>query len=272
MGADGGTIPKRCELVKSKKKAEKVEKSVKNASRWRLCRLSQQPLRRPIVACRLGGLYNKEAVIDAILTKKIAENENSKHIRGLRDVKELKLVDSKDYSEGAADKSDVYKDHNLAPFCCPVTGLPMNGNHVFVVNWLCGCVVSEKAINEVKSTVCVCCGGPFSSDDLIVLNPESELLQKYEAKLEEERQKSSFQCGLSSACFKGQEGDDHHSKSLEKKTAEPKTLKRKNEASHPTSIQDDKNASAAYKSLFTTCEEAKKRPKAHWVTYNPLFY
>lgn len=55
MGADGGTIPKRCELVKSKKKAEKVEKSVKNASRWRLCRLSQQPLRRPIVACRLGG-------------------------------------------------------------------------------------------------------------------------------------------------------------------------------------------------------------------------
>lgn len=64
-----------------------------------------------------------------------------------------------------------------------------NFHSSFVVNWLCGCVVSEKAINEVKSTVCVCCGGPFSSDDLIVLNPESELLQKYEAKLEEERQK-----------------------------------------------------------------------------------
>lgn len=55
MGADGGTIPKRCELVKSKKKAEKVEKNVANASRWRLCHISQQPLKRPIVACRLGG-------------------------------------------------------------------------------------------------------------------------------------------------------------------------------------------------------------------------
>lgn len=54
MGADGGTIPKRCELVKKKKKKEKVDKNVSNATRWRLCRLSQEPLKRPIVACRLG--------------------------------------------------------------------------------------------------------------------------------------------------------------------------------------------------------------------------
>lgn len=54
MGADGGTIPKRCELVKSKKKKEKIDKNVANAARWRICRLSQEPLKRPIVACPLG--------------------------------------------------------------------------------------------------------------------------------------------------------------------------------------------------------------------------
>lgn len=38
-----------------------------------------------------------------------------------------------------------------------------------------------------------------------------------------------------------------------------------------SSIQDS-NASAAYKSLFTTCEEAKHKPEPHWITHNPLFY
>ena len=35
------------------------------------------------------------------------------------------------------------------------------------------------------------------------------------------------------------------------------------------SIQSDPKASAAYKSLFTSCDKAKQQAKAHWVTYNP---
>lgn len=54
MGADGGTIPKRCELVRNKKKKEKVDKNVEAATKWRTCQLTQLPLREPIVACRLG--------------------------------------------------------------------------------------------------------------------------------------------------------------------------------------------------------------------------
>ncbi len=38
------------------------------------------------------------------------------------------------------------------------------------------------------------------------------------------------------------------------------------------SIQDDPNATKAYKALFTTSEACKRQPKAHWVTHNPLFY
>lgn len=36
-------------------------------------------------------------------------------------------------------------------FLCPVTALPMNGINGFVVNWKCGCVFSEKALQEVIS-------------------------------------------------------------------------------------------------------------------------
>lgn len=40
----------------------------------------------------------------------------------------------------------------------------------------------------------------------------------------------------------------------------------------PKSIQKDPNASEAYKSLFSSHESAKRQPKAHWVTHNPLYY
>ncbi|VDP32814.1 unnamed protein product [Heligmosomoides polygyrus] len=84
MGADGGTIPKRCELVQKKKKVEKLERSVKNASKWKNCQMSQQPLKKPIIACRYGRLYNKETVIEAILTKTIGNYAAASHIKGLK--------------------------------------------------------------------------------------------------------------------------------------------------------------------------------------------
>ncbi|TPP67746.1 Protein RTF2 protein [Fasciola gigantica] len=50
-------------------------------------------------------------------------------------------------------------------------------------------------------------------------------------------------------------------------------------ASHQTpssglahSIQENPNVSSVYKSLFNTSEEAKRQPKSHWVTFNPLYF
>lgn len=54
MGADGGTIPKRCELVRNKKKKEKIDRNVEAATKWRTCQSSQDSLKKPIVACKLG--------------------------------------------------------------------------------------------------------------------------------------------------------------------------------------------------------------------------
>ena len=54
MGGDGGSIPRRVELVRSRKKKETAEKIAVDAAKWKHCALSQQPLRQPIVACQLG--------------------------------------------------------------------------------------------------------------------------------------------------------------------------------------------------------------------------
>lgn len=38
------------------------------------------------------------------------------------------------------------------------------------------------------------------------------------------------------------------------------------------SIQNDPSTSKVFKSLFTSSESGKTQPRAHWVTYNPLYY
>ena len=50
IGADGVTIPKRCELVHGKKKTEKVDNNVENVDKCRTCQLTQEALLKPIVA------------------------------------------------------------------------------------------------------------------------------------------------------------------------------------------------------------------------------
>ncbi|VDM59824.1 unnamed protein product [Angiostrongylus costaricensis] len=283
MGADGGTIPKRCELVKNKKKAEKLDKSVKNATKWRNCQLSQQPLKKPIIACRYGRLYNKETVIEAILTKTMGNFPAASHIKGLKDFKELKLKENKDY-KGEEVKGDEYLDFNQSEFLCPVTSVPMNGINGFVVNWKCGCVFSEKALQEVKSEVCHGCSGPWDLEDSVVLNPDDELLEQYKQKLSDERKEKKAKKNNHESNEVESGGDVQTKASLMTQAKEvgntnvKKEDKAKNSVKKPekrkaeSDIQSDPTKSDAYKKLFTTCEEAKKKPTQHWVTYNPLYY
>ena len=69
MGNDGGSIPKRSEVVKHKKNDVEVDKQAKNFAKSSLCAMSKEPLRHPIVACRRGLLYNKEHLIKRLLEK-----------------------------------------------------------------------------------------------------------------------------------------------------------------------------------------------------------
>uniref|UniRef100_H2UDV0 Replication termination factor 2 n=1 Tax=Takifugu rubripes TaxID=31033 RepID=H2UDV0_TAKRU len=156
MGCDGGTIPKRHELVKGPKKVEKVDKNAEMIAKWKYCALSQEKLKRPIVSCELGRLYNKDAIIEYLLDK-TAERPNVEavlHIRGTKDIKELNLTDNPEWEgERRNAKGDRYED-NCGMFICPVAGLEMNGRHRFRYLWTCGCVFSERALKEVKTEIC----------------------------------------------------------------------------------------------------------------------
>ncbi|XP_030839317.1 replication termination factor 2 isoform X1 [Strongylocentrotus purpuratus] len=172
MGGDGGSIPGRQDLVRTKRKPEKADQNMERVARWHHCALTQEKLRQPMVACELGRLYNKEAVLECLLDK--SKSESALHIKSLKDVKQLVLTDNPAYQGQKGEKGDGYVDTHTAPYICPVTGLEMNGKYRFCFIWHCGCVVSEKAFKEVKSDVCHKCGKDLSIEDGILINGSEE--------------------------------------------------------------------------------------------------
>ena len=121
--------------------------------KWRLCASTQEQLRSPVVACELGRLFNKESVLEMLLDK-TKMPDCARHIRNLKDIKELVLTSNAAF-KADANKGDAY-DNNLqsAEYICPVIGIEMNGKFRFCFIWTCGCVMSERAIKEIKSNVC----------------------------------------------------------------------------------------------------------------------
>ena len=111
MGCDGDTIPTRDELVKTKKNPEKKDKDSVRIYKWQHCHLTQDQLVRPIVACELGKLYNKEAIIKNLLRRKnvdsqeeyVAANASVDHVRSLKDIKELILTEKSEKANIMAD-------------------------------------------------------------------------------------------------------------------------------------------------------------------------
>ncbi|KAM9296479.1 replication termination factor 2 [Gastrophryne carolinensis] len=189
MGCDGGTIPKRHELVKGPKKVEKVDKNAELVARWYYCTLSQEKLKKPIVACELGRLYNKDAVIEFLLDKSPDKPhaDSAAHIKCMKNVIELNLSNNPAWAGDKGNtKGDKYDDQ-CAQFICPVVGLEMNGKHRFCVLRQCGCVFSERALKEIKTDLCHKCGAGFQEQDVILLNGDKEEVEELRRKMEERR-------------------------------------------------------------------------------------
>lgn len=88
-----------------------------------------------------------------ILLDKSKAPECGKHLRNLKDVKELKLTLNPSYNKGA-NMGDSYDDVQAAYYICPVLGVEMNGKFRFCFIWSCGCVMSERSLKEIKTSVC----------------------------------------------------------------------------------------------------------------------
>ncbi|GBP54671.1 Protein RTF2 homolog [Eumeta japonica] len=180
MGCDGGTIPKRDELVRMKKKPEQKDKDAERTCKWRNCALSQQPLQEPIVACGLGKLYSKSSVLEALLDKE-SKPDSINHIKNMKDIKDLKLVKNPAYADIEHNNGAV--DEGSAPYICPISGLEMTGRFRFVFLWSCGCVLAERALKEVKQNICHMCQQPFKDEDIVVLNGTEEDLEQLKNKI-----------------------------------------------------------------------------------------
>ncbi|XP_954113.1 uncharacterized protein TA02855 [Theileria annulata] len=193
MGGDGGSIPSRIDLVRTSGYAfsrnlggmgylpntqcragdEHLSSNQMKELRWKTCALSQEPLAPPIVSCKLGLLYNKEAVLKYILSKK--PKPSFEHLKGLRDIKDVEFM----------------VDKVTQRFLCPILRTELSASNRGVLIWKCGCCVSEKAFkqfmkNDSTEGLCPNCNSSFKynpevfnksqtlpfSSDLVFLVPD----------------------------------------------------------------------------------------------------
>lgn len=297
MGCDGGTIPRRDELVRLKKKPEQKDKESELAYRWRHCAITQQPLQEPIVMCGLGRLYSKQNVIEHLLDKEKMP-ASAAHIKSLKDVKNLQLTPNPVYKD--CDKTEGSLDVRSAPYICKLIGLEMTGKFRFIALWTCGCVFSERALKEIKSKNCSLCHTPFSEEDIVILNGTEEdtdlMLTKMQARTARQKalkkdKKSKTKEATETVTSQDQQsvaGTSEKAEVLLPSSAKPANVVKPNlkrEAKTDAlidpdikklkdgvfSVAEDKSKSEVYKSLFTTHKSEQDQSRAHWVTYNPFY-
>ena len=92
MGGDGGSIPQRADMVKTKGYTTSSRGSMgfnpngfrrvvdeghdlrkQRQTRMQTCALTGKPLTKPIVACRCGFLFNKDEVLSKLLDKSMPD-------------------------------------------------------------------------------------------------------------------------------------------------------------------------------------------------------
>jgi len=276
MGCDGGTIPRRDELVRLKKKPEQKDKESELSFRWKHCAITQQPLQNPIVACGHGRLYSKEAVLEGLLDRSKLP-EGAQHITTLKDVKELKLTPNPAFAikaNGEKGESGHFRDPRESPYVCPVIGIEFSGKFRFAFLWECGCVISEKALKEVPSRVCHKCQKPFQIEDLVYLNAEGETLALMRKQMEERKVKlkaskknkknkavATESCSSASSSSCSSDPQPSTSGSVVMKVEDPKLIAPKNVGEKGKSEKRGRSPERAKKDLESLSDPAYKKSK-----------
>lgn len=184
MGGDGGVKATSRRFMRGAKENNPATDEGKNAKelqirRSKTCAQSGAALREPIVCCEMGILYNKDAMLTALLEKSI--NPSFVHVGGLKDLKTLKFCPNPEF------RSEDGGEIN-SPYICPITKVEFNGQHPFVVIWPTGYVLSEKAIREVGLDNLQEEYGPFMAIDVVRLLPcDGEELQTQRTAMAERR-------------------------------------------------------------------------------------
>ncbi|KAJ3689025.1 hypothetical protein LUZ61_018189 [Rhynchospora tenuis] len=180
-GGDGGATgaeSRDCYLsMYLAKKPDKVDPNETRLSKWTTCALSGEPLVHPVVIDRLGNLFNKEPLVEAMVKKTLPKA--FRHIRGLKDMFPINL----EWIPGAEEAKSETR------FQCPISGLEFNGKYPFFALRGCGHVISAKALRELKSDACLVCHKEYSELDKIVINGSEDEVKVLRERMEEERGK-----------------------------------------------------------------------------------
>jgi len=152
--------------------------------KWSTCALSEQPLAPPVVADRLGGLYNREAVLEWLLARRGAAVDAAavhrfanqirtggaalEHLGSLKDVFGVELrpggsgggasasatsaaaAGASAAAVAAAGARDAAARPGGAapPYACPITGLPC-GRYTMLALVPCGHIISHRALERL---------------------------------------------------------------------------------------------------------------------------
>jgi hypothetical protein len=181
MGNDGGSIPKRRELVKSAARAPTVSElkatALENLTHaWAYDPLTSEPLdMENVVSDWRGRLYNYESVLRGLMPSgddneatapTLAHGESpelsftSTGIRSLRDVIKLKI---KRYEPSASKGQEVW--------ACPVSLKELGPATKAVYLVPCGHVFADAAIKQIQEDICPECSEKFEARDVIPILP-----------------------------------------------------------------------------------------------------
>lgn len=170
MGNDGGSIPTRRELVKEAARNPtttevKATQSEQQEYFWSTDPISRKPLSEPIVSDCFGKLYNKDSVLEYLLS--LSSNDCAETISipitSLKDVVELHFSPSPSTSE----------KNGESKWICPITSDPIGPETGTKAIYLvpCGHVFSSTVIKEVRGEKCLVCESSYDETNAIGIIP-----------------------------------------------------------------------------------------------------
>ncbi|KAI1654960.1 DUF602-domain-containing protein [Daldinia decipiens] len=244
MGNDGGSIPKRRELVReaarlptaSELKATALE-SLTHA--WTMCPLSDVPLDfSNTVSDWRGRLYNYESVLQCLMPSSsetpVSETQESEFsrtgIKSLKDVVKLKITTKKDE-----------KGREFA--ACPVSMKELGAATKSVYIVPCGHLFAEVTMKEISDTETQCpeCSSSFEKRDVIPILPTDEAeVEKLAKRVDDLRA-----LGLTHSLKKDKSSGKKKRKADDAKENKTSSDQKENDISKTDKNKEDKNGIAS---------------------------
>jgi hypothetical protein len=172
MGNDGGSIPKRSELVKEAAKALtsaqiKEAQNEKQEYGWTTDPLTRKTLAAPVVSDAAGVLYNKDSIIEYLLQDDGPEKEEQGKVAGVKGAVEGGFAELGNFGDRVKGLKDVVEvkfelgegERELGgrgeKWVCPITGreLGVGAKAVYLVP--CGHAFAGSVVKEIKGGGCL---------------------------------------------------------------------------------------------------------------------